>query len=264
MPTTYAHYTFGVEVFELLDDELKQLISKNITLFNIGLHGPDILFYYGALGSNPIHKIGNELHRKNADSFFENAKKVINECSDADADAACAYIMGFICHFMLDSECHPYIRHEEINGISHGEIETEFDRVLMIKNHLNPISFKPTAHIIPGLDYAKCISWFYEDIDCEEVLKSLKSMKFYLNLLVAPGHLKRSIVIAGLRLTGNYESKIGLIMNYEQNSSCIKICENLQILFSKAVIPTSNILNEYYKELHGSEPINTRFHRNFE
>jgi len=261
MPTTYAHYTFGVEVIECLDDELKRLISENIDLFNIGLHGPDVLFYNGALGSNPINRIGHELHRENADSFFENAKKVINECSNADA--ACAYIMGFICHFMLDSECHPYIKQKENHEISHSEIETEFDRVLMMKNHLNPISFKTAVHIVPKLNYAECISLFYKDITYEDILKSLKSMKFYLNFLVAPGHLKRSIIITGLKLTGNYENMIGLIMNYEQNPAYIEICENLQNLFSKAIIPTANILNEYYKKLHDSQPINIRFYRNF-
>ena len=44
-----------------------------------------------------------------------------------------AYYYGFICHFALDATCHGYIEkriHE--SGVSHGEIEVEFDRFLMI------------------------------------------------------------------------------------------------------------------------------------
>ena len=52
MPTTYAHYTFGQEVLKNLDGEIKKIIDKNIDLYNIGLHGPDILFYHKPLKSN--------------------------------------------------------------------------------------------------------------------------------------------------------------------------------------------------------------------
>ena len=76
MPTTYAHYTFGKEVLKYLDDEIREIIAENIELYNIGVHGPDILFYYGPLKSNRINKIGNEIHGKKAAYFFENAKKL--------------------------------------------------------------------------------------------------------------------------------------------------------------------------------------------
>lgn len=261
MPTTYAHYTFGKEVLKIIDEDLKKIINENIVLFNIGLHGPDILFYYEPLKSNDISKMGHEIHSQNADVFFERAKKIINNCECFDA--ACAYIMGFICHYMLDSQCHPYINQKE-NGLSHSEIETEFDRALMIKNNLNPISFKPTAHIIPKEDYAQCISMFFERTDKDKILKALKSMKFYLNLLVAPGRIKRSLIIAGLKISGNYEGMIGLVMKYEPEEASKEISENLLDLYYKAVEPTGKLMNEFYKNIKNNDKINERFNRNFE
>lgn len=261
MPTTYAHYTFGKEVLKILDEDLKKIISKNIDLFNIGLHGPDILFYYEPLKSNDISKIGHEIHSKNANVFFETAKKIINNCECSDA--ACAYIMGFICHYMLDSQCHPYINQKE-NGLSHSEIETEFDRALMTKNNLNPIAFKPTSHIIPKEDYAQCISKFFECTDKEKIFKALKSMKFYLNLLVSPGRIKRSLLIAALKISGNYEGMIGLIMKHEPEEASKEISENLMDLYNKAVEPTGKLMDEYYKNIKNNEKINDRFNRNFE
>ena len=48
MPTTYAHYKFGKEVMSALPRPLQNAIENNRELFDIGLHGPDILFYYRA------------------------------------------------------------------------------------------------------------------------------------------------------------------------------------------------------------------------
>ena len=45
MPSTYAHYTFGQEVKRHLKGDIEKIIAENIALYNIGLHGPDILFY---------------------------------------------------------------------------------------------------------------------------------------------------------------------------------------------------------------------------
>lgn len=261
MPTTYAHYTFGKEVLkELKEDDLKQIINKNIDLYNIGLHGPDILFYYNPLKSNIINKRGNAIHSENFDIFLENARNVIHKSNDNER--AISYIMGFICHFMLDSECHPYIGEKQNKELSHNEIESEFDRIFMVNNNLNPILFKPTEHILPRKEYAHYISSFY-DIDSDTILKALKSMKFYLNFLVSPRRLKRFIILKGLKFTGNYNSMKGLIMNYEPNPSCIEINENLHKLYMDAIIPTANMLYDFYDGINDEKPLNKRFYRNF-
>ena len=46
MPTTYAHYKFGKEVISALPRPLQSAIENHRELFDIGVHGPDILFYY--------------------------------------------------------------------------------------------------------------------------------------------------------------------------------------------------------------------------
>ena len=104
MPTTYAHYKFGKEVMSALPRPLQNAIENNRELFDIGLHGPDILFYYRAAVKNRVSGQGYELHEKMADEFFEHAVQVIGE--EDNPAAARAYIYGFICHFALDSECH--------------------------------------------------------------------------------------------------------------------------------------------------------------
>lgn len=269
MPTTYAHYTFGKEVLKELNEKLRFSISNNIDLYNIGLHGPDILFYYKPLQSNRVNELGNKIHKINADIFFEQAKEKILSCDDFNK--AFAYIAGFICHYMLDSQCHPYIRLKE-NQISHNEIETEFDRAIMLKDNLNPITFKPTSHIVPSIDNAKCISKFFTDITPQEIFKTLKSMKFYLDLLVAPRPVSRALLIWLLKISGS-NNKIDLIKKYTPNEKCNEINFELIELYDDAIKPTALLIEEYYNMLSDTpfmsstckttEKVNERFNRNF-
>ncbi len=262
MPSTYAHYIFGEKVLYNLDGEVKELIYKHLPLFHIGLHGPDILFYYKPLSSNPVNQTGHRIHEEPACSFFQRAEIIINSCTAPEA--GCAYILGFICHFMLDSQCHPYIKKKtEETKLSHAEIETEFDRLLMVENNLNPLSYKPTGHIITKIEYAECISWFFEEINEEKILSSLKSMKRYLNFLVSPGKLKRFFIVKALKLTGNYENMAGLLMNYQPNPACENISMSLKALYSSAIIPTRDLINEFYENIHSSKSLNSCFQRNF-
>lgn len=49
MPSTYAHYRLGQEVLDNLTGGIKSTILNHKELYDIGLHGPDILFYYKPL-----------------------------------------------------------------------------------------------------------------------------------------------------------------------------------------------------------------------
>lgn len=74
MPAGYAHYIFGQKVLAMLDEQHQNIINNHIELYNIGIHGPDILFYYHALSDHPIKKMGSILHQKEAFEFFQMLK----------------------------------------------------------------------------------------------------------------------------------------------------------------------------------------------
>ena len=81
---------------------LQKSIEVNRELFDIGLHGPDILFYYQVFSKNHVNGLGYKMHDQMADAFFKRAVEVIG--ASEDKGAARAYIYGFICHFALDSD----------------------------------------------------------------------------------------------------------------------------------------------------------------
>ena len=126
MPSTYAHRRFGADVLALLPDGLRATLEQHRELYDIGLHGPDLMFYYKALQSNPVNRLGNTMHEQKGEVFFTRARTVVENAPDKDA--ALAYALGFVCHFALDSTCHPYVEaYVRESGVGHCEIETEFD-----------------------------------------------------------------------------------------------------------------------------------------
>ncbi len=127
MPSTYAHYRLGKEVALSLPERLRNIIKKHMELYDIGLHGPDILFYYKPFFANRVNQTGFGMHEEQGKCFFEEAGNTIR--AKEKNDEHLAYIFGFICHFVLDSQCHGYIDEKiERSGVSHTEIEAEFDR----------------------------------------------------------------------------------------------------------------------------------------
>lgn len=70
MPAAYAHYVFGKKVFQELSGTEKEIIRKGEDAFLLGLHGPDLLFYYFPLCKNRINQQGVKLHKKIAAEFL--------------------------------------------------------------------------------------------------------------------------------------------------------------------------------------------------
>lgn len=140
-----------------------------------------------------------------------------------------AYLLGFVCHFALDSACHGYIEHKiAVSGVTHTEIESEFDRSLLLAQGIEPLSARLTGHIVPSAENAAAIAPFFEGISAKQVQKALRSMLFYNGLLRAPCPPKRFFVNAALRLTGNYKEMHGMMIAKKPVPACAD--SNLRLL----------------------------------
>ena len=241
---------------------LETSVENNRALFDIGLHGPDILFYYKALSSNPVNAQGYALHDKMADEFFRNAAEVIEKSENPAA--ARAYMYGFICHFALDSECHKYIEKMiQVSGISHSEIEMEFDRYLLTEDHINPLTYLGTKHIHADMENAKIIAPFFEDITPETMKRSLSSMILYHKLMMAPTKARRKVLFMAMKAAGCYDSKHGMVMSEEPNPECEKYCLLLKKLYAGAVPLAASLIIQYQKALFQKAELPMRFHETF-
>ena len=186
-----------------LPKQLQRTIENNRELYDIGLHGPDIFFYYKVWSQNHVNMTGYELHDQPAKAFFLQSAKIIGRLDDKEA--ARAYIYGFICHYALDSECHKYVEKMiQVSGITHSEIEMEFDRMLLSEDKIDPVSYLATGHVRPTMKNAAVIAEFFEEVTTEEVKKSLSSMISIHKLLLAPNPGKRKFLFGAMKLVGQY------------------------------------------------------------
>lgn len=191
MPANYAHYRFGRDILDRLP-ELEFLHSGHCRqAFLTGLHGPDLLFFHKPLKRDAICQLGYAMHQRPARAFFEHGVQYVQKTADP---LALAYLLGFVCHFTLDSACHGYIgEYEAQKGVSHARIEAELDRFYMLRYGENPACCNSAAHILPSRTLAKAIAPLFE-IPVEDTLLSMRSIRFYSGLLTARNPAKRALL----------------------------------------------------------------------
>ena len=258
MPSTYAHRHFGADVLQQLPAALQDQIGKNRALFDVGLHGPDLLFYYHAAKSNPVSALGNAMHEQPGRVFFERARGVVQQAKDRDA--ALAYVLGFVCHFALDSTCHPYVEaYTRQSGVSHCEIETEFDDMLLRRDGHDPKSFFTASHIRPTAENARVIAPFYEGVTVDETLAAMKGMITVHHLLQAANPVKRWVVLTGMRVAGKYEFMHGLVANPQPNPKCVQSSQKLEELYKTAVPLAVRLIEEYAE----NKPLGAEYQHTF-
>ena len=262
MPSTYAHRRFGANVLDHLPPELGDRIRKNRPLYDIGLHGPDLLFYYHAAKSNSVSALGNAMHDEPGRKFFDRARQVVQKAPDREA--ALAYALGFVCHFALDSTCHPFVdRFVRESGVSHCEIETEFDNMLLRRDGQDPLKFFTASHIQPNTENAHVIAPFYEGITEQQTLEALKGMITVHRLLQASNPVKRWVVLTGMKVVGKYEGMHGLVANPKPNPRCADSSRQLEELYAKALPLAERLILEYVAQLDSAEPLDKAYDHTF-
>ena len=84
MPTTYAHDLFGKMVYHRLNPEIQKKIKKYQTTYQIGLHGPDILFYVRPFHRNRFNQMAHRLHQEEAAGFFEKGRALYRQTGNEE------------------------------------------------------------------------------------------------------------------------------------------------------------------------------------
>lgn len=261
MPASYSHYSFGQTVLEKLPQNIKDTIIPNKESYYIGLNGPDILFYYKPLFKNEIKSYGHSLHSEKAYGFLEKSKRHIIKSQDK---ISLSYILGFVCHFVLDSTCHPFIAEAvEKNNVSHATIEAELDGALMRKNNLNPQRHNAGAHITADRTIADHVSKFYEGVTGEDIYKCLKSVRFYNQLLLCENNIKRTFIKVILRLIKGGASFSDMIIDINPKEICKDINESLIKLYEGAIDEAVHRIEEYYNAIISDDHLDEFFNRNF-
>lgn len=165
---------------------------------------------------------------------------------------------------MLDSECHPYInKTTKEENLSHTEIESEFDKLLINKEGKNPFYVDLTTHIHVDSTLAEIISPFF-NTNTSKITRALKSMKFYNSIFNTPDKISRFIIFSGLKISALYNKLHGIFFNFNENSKCKNVCLNIEYLYNNSIDKVANILEDFYASIKNNSPLPKRLNRDFE
>ena len=127
----------------------------------------------------------------------------------------------------------------------------------------DPLREDLAAHITPSAEASAVIAPFFPGVTPEQVERSLRSMRFYNRLLVAPGGPKRALVNAVLKVTGNYKEMHGMLLNRQPNPACEDSSLRLKKLMDRAVGECLRLTEAYWPCLEGESPLPREMERTF-
>jgi len=182
MPANYAHYRFGKLALPKLPPEARQCIGRFRRMYDIGLHGPDIFFYYNPAMDTPVGQLGGRYHNHSGQLFFPEA------CKKADSEAAKAYLLGVLGHFCLDSACHPYINQlVDIGEVRHIAIESQLERRLLLLDGVKaPEAFDMSKRLKLTRGECMTVAEFYPPATGANISRCVKNMSWCTHFLASP------------------------------------------------------------------------------
>ncbi|MDO5408844.1 MAG: zinc dependent phospholipase C family protein [Lachnospiraceae bacterium] len=263
MPAIYAHYSFGKMVYRQLPVSLRDVVRNYKKEYIAGLQGPDFLFFFNPVVKNRYGRLADEIHAENASVFLERAAKILGVTGIDSPEGA--YIMGFICHFMLDSSCHGFVdRMAGETGISHMEQETEFDRHMLTQAGHDALSFPLHRLVDDSQELAETISVFYKGVSTFAVRVSHERMRRIKQILRAPGAGKRYMLTFLLGLVFGRDSEyVSAVMKTHANPDCEEICSGLDLRLHQAVPECVREIELFVEAIMNDAALSKRFERNF-
>ncbi|MCR5207798.1 MAG: zinc dependent phospholipase C family protein [Eubacterium sp.] len=109
MPAFATHYLFLEEIRNELEEKLGFTLDFKVA--GVGTQGPDIFIFHRLWPPVTIYKslfgTASLIHRSKPDKLFEAFAEYLK--ISEKPDVARSYIYGFILHYALDRNCHPYV-----------------------------------------------------------------------------------------------------------------------------------------------------------
>lgn len=109
MPAFATHYIFFDEMKDKIEDEFKFKLNEKVA--GVGTQGPDIFLFHRLWPPVTIYKAlfgtASLIHSSAPDRLFEAFADYLKKSENKEL--ARSYIYGFILHYALDRNCHPYV-----------------------------------------------------------------------------------------------------------------------------------------------------------
>jgi hypothetical protein len=256
MPSSYAHYRFGTKILPTLPADIRRSVQRFRRMYDVGLHGPDIFYFYNPISKKGTGTLGIKYHEQTGKVFFTRICRGIR-MEYNEAAAACLY--GVLCHYVLDSVMHPAILEaaQEL-GVTHIEIETEFDRFLLEKDHKAPSAgTKLSQHLSLTDGECETLAKFYPPSTGKTIKRALGTAALSTRLLYNTEGFSRKVTQAGIGLLG--KELQGMMMTTQPNPKCRQLNEYLYEKYQQAMAQFPVYLQQLQEHMTYSAPLAEEF-----
>lgn len=252
MPNQYAHYRFGTAQLKIMPQDAQRICRIHRSLYDLGLHGPDIFFYYNPATKNKLAALGHKYHFQSGFTFFFRVCRMLRL---NPSEEGLAYLFGVLGHYCLDAVCHPYVNKiAEDGSITHTEMETEFERLLLeLDGKLLPKPADTAAHIAIDKQHRALVASFYPNATAGAVGISVQNMRFFTRLLTGPDDKKQQLL---KKLLGRHSS---FVLTPTANERCRETNEALLSLYEEAMTAYPAMLDALQAHLRAGTPLGALF-----
>ena len=256
MPSIYAHYRFGASVIPTLPPQVQRCIRRFRPLYDVGLHGPDIFYFYSLPLGGSIKALGSKYHSMTGEEFF---LPVCKHLRLEPNEAAMAYLYGVLTHYCLDSAVHGFVNGQTADGrIGHIELEAEFDRYLLqLDGRRQPNTVDLSGHLKLTAGECETAAKFYGATPTAVAL-SLKCMAGKAKLVALPnGRLRQAVkACSGPKMKQNFVERT-------PNRRCSHLNEPLLSLYEQALADFPARMEALLAHMHHNAPLSQGFDRTF-
>ena len=259
MPAAYAHYRFGKEIIPTMPADVRGPVLRNRSLFDMGLQGPDFLFYHHFFRQTPLSSLGSTYHQSSGAAFFTRVCSLLHR---HPCEASLAYVHGLLMHYCLDSHCHPLVyAMTDDTELGHSELESEFDRFLLTQDGCKkPHEFNMGRYMKLKNDEFDTVAAFFPEITGKDAAACIHNMALAHRLLTIPN--VHGAIVKFTQFAGGKTS--GRVMTIGANPKCDHLNQKLLALYHQALSHFPAYLEQLNAHLAYGEPFGTDFSVNFD
>lgn len=206
MPDFWIHVLGGQSVLETLkNSDWKEMLEDNKKTYILGCQGPDFFFYNDFLPWIKTKRgpgIGTRIHQEHTKSLFLESINYLKESqNDRNFNSLASYFSGFIIHYVIDKQEHPFINARTNNSSEHKVFEAKLDTYFTKKYWNKKVHLLPQASEIDiGKQLPSVIVDFYRvilnrvygiSLDVATINDSYNDFKRVFNVFYSPTGGKR-------------------------------------------------------------------------
>lgn len=206
MPATFTHGIFAMDVYDELSLKNKKILESNLTQYKMFAQSMDSMMFYNIENIKPgksLREFQYTFHSTKTKEFFITLVKYIKEKKIYNDNEVMTFLYGFICHYVLDSNVHPFVFYKtgyfnkkdkesyKYNNL-HSFMETYLDNYLITKRiSSTPYNFRIDNFCFDLKSFndnlQECIDSVFEQVF------NIKNMSkiYYISLKQMKGFLRR-------------------------------------------------------------------------